>query len=160
MDDIGIADGALQRNLAWVRAADSKVPSAFAVDAAMLGVLGLRLPSLDQLAALPAMLWGLAAVCLIASLIALGLVVLPRLGGPKDSVVFFGTATALKEGAYVERLLDTNRTHLAQDMARQAYRNAEIAQMKYNRLLVAFWLMFIAVPFWVAALIATRNLPG
>ena len=159
IDPLATANAALERNLSWVRAADAKAPPIFAVDAAMLGVLGLRLPHLEQLSLFVILASGLAAAALLASMVFLGLVAFPRLAGPKDSIVFFGTAARLEEAAYIQRLTNSSfGDQLLQDTASQAFRNAEIAAAKYAHLRRAIMALFMAVPFWLAALITTRHL--
>lgn len=131
MDSFATVNAVLERNLSWVRAADAKLPPIFAVDAAMLGVLGLRLPQLENLSPLIVVMWALAAAALLASMVCLGLVAFSRLTGPKDSVIFFGTAAQMEEATYIQRLISqSSGENLLQDAARQAFRNAEIAAEK------------------------------
>lgn len=159
MDSFATINATLERNLAWVRAADAKVPPIFAVDAAMFGLLGLRLPHLETMSPFIVVLWGLAAATLLGSLVCLGLVAFPRLAGPKDSVVFFGTAARMEETAYIQRLMTSPPSeNLLHDIARQAFRNAEIAAEKYDYLRLAMIGLFASIPFWLGALITTRQL--
>lgn len=159
MDSLVVATAALERNLGWVRTADQKVPPIFAVNAAMLGVLSVRLPQLGDLTMVEFSYWVVASLALVVSMVFLGLVAFPRLSGPTDSVVFFGTAAKFSETAYIERLTtDVSRSDLVFDLARQAYRNAEIAKAKYEHLRVAMIASFISLPFWLLALISTRTL--
>lgn len=158
MDPLAVANAALDRNLSWIRSADAKLPPVFAVDAAMLGVLGLRLPHIDQLSWIVVVTWGLAAAMLVMSLVFLGLVAFPRLTGPKESIVFFGTAAQMLEERYVERLVKSpSNQELLEDTARQAFRNAEIAAAKYLSLRRAMMALFASVPFWLFALVASRQ---
>lgn len=158
MDQLAIASATLERNLGWVRAADAKVPPVFAVDAAMLGVLGLRLPSLETMSPLVVILWGLSVAALLGSMLCLGLVVFPRLSGPKDSIIFFGTAARMEEATYIQRLTSQATDNLLNDISRQAFRNAEIAAAKYSHLRLAMIGMFAGLPLWLGALIATRHI--
>jgi hypothetical protein len=174
MDPHEIAHRALERNLAWIRTADTKVPAIFAIDAAMLGVLGIRLPRLDDFTALASGLWVAAAVSLAASVVMLALVAIPRRepiregapGGDRacaasdESIVFFGTAASLEEAVFVARLTTGEPGELVRDLACQAFRNAQIAKVKYRHLRLATQLLFIAFPFWLWALAATRHLGG
>ncbi|MBW7933844.1 MAG: hypothetical protein H3C62_09590 [Gemmatimonadaceae bacterium] len=158
MDTLALAERMLDRQLEWVRTADAKVAPVFAVDAAMLGVLGVRLPHLDEFSFAVAVVWGLAAAALLLSLICLGLVALPRLDGPKESLFFFGTAAKIEAGDYIARLLATDEAHITEDVARQAHRNAEIAATKFAHLKNASLLMFAALPLWLLAITITRNI--
>lgn len=158
MEPMTIASAALERNLAWVRTADAKVSPVFAVNAGMLGVLGVRMPDLETLPVVVVLVWALAAAALLGSTICLGLVVFPRLTGPKDSVVFFGTVVHMAESVYIQRLTAQPTDALVADLARQAFRNAEIAAAKYAHLRLAMIGLFAGFPLWLAALLATRHL--
>jgi hypothetical protein len=95
---------------------------------------------------------------LVMSLVFLGLVAFPRLTGPKESIVFFGTAAQMLEERYVERLVKSpSNQELLEDTARQAFRNAEIAAAKYLSLRRAMMALFASVPFWLFALVASRQ---
>jgi len=153
-----IAERALERNLGWVRAADAKVPPLFAVDAAMLGVLGLRLPHFGEFSPLTTLVLAIAIALLLLSLVALGFVALPKLTGPPDSIVYFGTAALMGETTYLERLLAPDDVPLTEDLGRQAFRNAQIAIGKYENLARATLLLFAALPFWLVGIVATRIL--
>lgn len=156
MDATTRAGQILDRNLSWVKAADAKVAPVFAVNAGLLGILGVKLPHLEQMSVLALVFWVLATAIVLASLVCLGFVSFPRLDGPKSSLVFFGTAIQREEATFVADLLSLTDDALAADLARQAYRNAQIASSKYKHLKVATVLMFTALPFWIVALALTR----
>lgn len=158
MDTLALAERTLDRQVEWVRTADAKVAPVFAVDAAMLGVLGVRLPHLHEFSLPVAIVWALAAAALLVSLVCLGLVALPRLDGPKESLIFFGTAAKIEAGDYVARLLAADEALITEDVARQAHRNAEIAAAKFAHLKNAALCMFAALPLWLVAITITRNI--
>ena len=158
MDPLAVATATLERNLGWVRAADSKIPPVFAVKAAMLGVLGVRLPHLDTLSSEILVAWTIAAGALMLGMLCLVLVAFPRLAGPTNSVFYFGTASKMSEADFIERLTGAPKTDIVFDLARQAYINADIARKKYDNLRLAMIALFVAMPFWLVALISTRNL--
>ena len=95
-----LLESALARNLSWVAAADSKVPSIFAIDIAMLGVWCALAPKVNEWAVFTAVLSALAVLALLASIISLALVAFPRLDGPKGSAVFFGGIAQHLEEAF------------------------------------------------------------
>jgi hypothetical protein len=158
MDLVALAERTLDRQLELVRTADSKVAPVFAVDAAMLSVLGVRLPAFQSFTPGAAVAWGLAAAALLISLVFLGMVAFPRLEGPKESLVFFGTAAKMEAETYVTRLLSSDAGALSRDIALQAHRNAEIASDKFSHLRLASVFMFAALPLWLLALVLTRHI--
>lgn len=156
MNDIQIklevADKALTRNLGWIRAADAKVPSIFAISTAMLGVLAALLPPVhSQWTVVVAIISFLAAAALIVSIVCLACASFPRLKGPKGSIVYFGGAITRAESDYIKCLSAGVTVELIEDIARQAYRNAEIAAEKFKAVKWAMILLFASIPLWLVS---------
>lgn len=157
MDDteekLNIVDKALARNLRWITTADAKIPPVFAIDTAMLGVLAALLPLTCQWTIVVVIVSFIAAVFLIVSIVFLAVASFPRLKGPKGSIVYFGGAITIDETDYIKRLSSGVTTELIEDVARQAYRNAEIATAKYKAVRLAMIFMFVGMPFWLIAIV-------
>ncbi|MEQ1856245.1 MAG: Pycsar system effector family protein [Longimicrobiales bacterium] len=151
-DRLDLIDRILGRNLDWVAAADGKVAPILAMDTAMLGVMAALVPSASSWRAVPAIMAGMASICLLVSLICLGAATFPRLHGPKESLVFFGGITTVERSKYVERLLAVPPQEIHEDFAEQVHRNAEIAATKFGFVRTAMVFLFAAIPFWLVAI--------
>lgn len=148
---LNFLDTSLARNLAWVAAADGKVPSVFAIDIAMLGVLCALAPKVSQWTIYTAVLSSFAALALLGSILFLTLVAFPRLKGPKGSVIFFGGIVQHSETSFIKMIVNEPSEEILEDLARQVYRNAEIANDKFTHARWAMIFMFASVPFWLAS---------
>ena len=156
---LNLLESSLARNLSWVAAADSKVSSIFAIDMAMLGVWCALAPKVNEWAVFTAVLSAFAVLALLASIISLALVAFPRLDGPKGSAVFFGGIAQHSEEAFLKKIKQGISEEILDDLARQTYRNAQIAKEKYSCVRWAMIFMFASVPFWltsIAVLYAAR----
>jgi hypothetical protein len=145
-------DTLLARNLSWIAAADSKVPSIFAIDIAMLGALGVLALKVNKWTICWAILSSLAAITLLGSVFFLVLVAFPRLKGPKGSLVYFGGIVQYAEDTFIKKVLQGPSEEILEDLARQTYRNAEIASRKFSHVYWAMICMFVSVPFWIVAI--------
>jgi pycsar effector protein len=156
-EQLDVAERALTRNIAWVAAADAKVPPIFAIDAAMLAVMAAMLPPSSAWYVPTAIAAAITVVLLLVSIGCLALASFPRLSGPKDSIIFFGTAINRDEKSYVDRLREGISEALVLDVSRQAYRNAEIAAEKYRVMKWAQVTMFCAAIPWLVAITLLYN---
>lgn len=152
-----IVDKALARNLNWIAAADTKIPAVFAIDTAMLGVLAVLIPPARNWSTVAAIISFLAAGAIISSIICLAVASFPRLYGPKGSIVYFGGIVTRKEEDYINSVSRGVTEELIEDIARQAYRNAEIAAAKYSAVRWATVLLFTSIPFWLIAVAVLYN---
>lgn len=142
----------LKLQLAWVRAADTKVTALFAVDTAMLGVLAALSKSHTSWQISEAIFVSLSAIPLFLSVAALACVLFPRLSGPRGSNIFFGGIAVQDPDRYVEKILDADHDSLNRDYAFQIHRNSEIAVEKFKYVKHAFVATFSSLPFWLAAI--------
>ena len=150
-DKIEISNGILSKQLSWISAADSKVAPIFAINAAMLGVLATLIPPIANWTIFRAIITILSVIPLIASMIFLTLVTFPRLSGPKGSYIYFGGITTKSEDSYVNDMINMEDDVFLKDILTQTYRNAEIAQSKFNHIKKAMALTFISLPTWLLA---------
>lgn len=146
------AEKILMLQLDWVRTADSKVPPLFAIDIAMLGLLAALVKLLPAWTIPGAVACSVAAISLLLSLFFLALAMFPRLNGPKESNVFFGGIAKQSEKNFKENFLNASDSGIKDDLLGQAYRNAEIANMKYSNVKIAFVFAFCSILPWVAAI--------
>lgn len=149
---LNFLESSLARNLAWVAAADSKVPSIFAIDMGMLGIWCALAPKMNEWPVFTAVLSAFTVLTLLASILSLALVAFPRLDGPKGSAVFFGGIVQHSEEVFLKKMRGGVSEEIFDDLARQTYRNAEIAKGKFAHVRWAIICMFASVPFWLASI--------
>lgn len=150
-DKLNLLDKILTKNLAWISNADTKGTLLLAVNSAMLGVMAALVPTVN--------VWNIsAAIAASLALIALGVSVafivaatFPRLGGPRNSLIYFGGIASHDEEQYVRKILNGVTDDLLADFARQCHRNAEIAKAKYDMVRRSVTCTFLALPAWLIA---------
>lgn len=156
-DRLHTAQWILERNLAWIAAAEVKVGVIVAIDTAMLGGLGATFSAANS-AALTHWAWALffviaAAICLGSGLFCSAMVVLPRITGPENSLLFFGRVGPCVGMDYSQKLKTTTDAELLEDWAAQIHRNAQIACDKYAWVKKSMWWSFLSLLPWFSAII-------
>lgn len=157
---LAFLESSLARNLAWVAVADSKLAPIFAIDMAMLGAWCALAPKVDGWDVLTVVFSALALIPLLLSVGALAFVAFPRLDGPKGSAIFFGGIVNHSLEEFLKKMASGVSEETLEDLARQTYRNAEIAKDKFAHVRWAMIFLFLSVPTWlisVALLYAARK---
>lgn len=155
--DRAILEATLSRLLGWIGAADAKVAPIIAINTGSLGALAAF--------AAPVKVWGgLLAGATVLTLILLGLsfmyaffAAFPRTSGPKGSLVFFGGITELSEETFITSILTVTPEDYAKDLAKQCYRNAQIAGSKFYHVKVATALFLGALLPWATTIYLMYN---
>lgn len=142
----------LERQLAWIVAADVKVGVVVTLHVAMLGGLGAAYSAANAKSA-----WvnGSAfayALCAFVALLCAALALWPRTLGPVKSLVFFGRVAEVKCEDYVYAFEKTSDDDFLKDLTTQIHRNAEIARDKHDHVGKAMMISFIGALSWVAAI--------
>jgi hypothetical protein len=148
-EEVSRVEEGLRRVLGSVSAADSKATGVFAMDVAMLGGLAAAAPKHFFLS----FQWSTiicSAVLLGFSVISLSLATIPRLAGP-ESLLYFGGIAAYTPDDFRTRVLGCGDEDYLHDLIRQVHQNSKIAATKFGHIKRATLLIYIAVPFWVAA---------
>ena len=149
---INILEKNLSRQLDWISKADSKVPFIFALNTAMLGVVAALLPN-------TAFGWDIAAgyfifftlfLCFI-SLLLLALSSFPRTDGPIGSLIYFGGIIAKEIEPFTNAVESLTTSEYMEDLIKQAYRNAQIANKKYFWIQRSLFCLFLSVLPWLMA---------
>jgi Family of unknown function (DUF5706) len=153
------AQWVLERNLAWIAAAEVKVGVIVAIDTAMLGGLGAAFSAADGIARTH---WALlfvivAVICLSAGLICAAMAVLPRINGPARSLLFFGRVGPCADSEYIQNFKTVTDADLLEDWTAQIHRNAQIACEKFAWVSKAMWWSFLSLLPWFAAIITLLN---
>lgn len=150
------AQWVLERNLAWIAAAEVKVSVIVAIDTAMLGGLGAAFSAAGG-AARTAWAWLFtigAVVALGSGLFCAAMAVLPRVNGPAKSLLFFGRVGSCADVEYIENLKKATDEDLLEDWAAQIHRNAQIACDKFAWVRKSMWWSFLSVMPWFPAIMA------
>lgn len=149
------AQWVIERNLAWIAAAEVKVGVIVAMDTAMLGGLGAAF-SVEGGAVRTHWAWFftiVATVCLGVGLFCAAMAVLPRVTGPARSLLFFGRVGPRAEAEYIEDFKKASDVELLEDWAAQIHRNAQIACDKFAWVRKSMWWSFLSALPWFLAII-------
>jgi Family of unknown function (DUF5706) len=149
------AQWVLERNLAWLTAAEVKVGVIVAINTALLGSLGAAFSGSD---AANRTTWAYvlatsAGVAVIIGICCAAMAVLPRTTGPEKSLVFFGRISRLDEVEYVNQFKNSTDLELLEDWSAQIHRNAEIASAKYAWVRKSMFFSFFSLIPWLPAII-------
>jgi len=153
------AQWVLERNLAWISAAEVKVGVIVAIDTAMLGGLGAAFSASDGVARTAwAWLFTIGAVIALGSaLFCAAMAVLPRVNGPAKSLLFFGRVGPCADVDYVESFKKATDAGFLEDWTAQIHRNAQIACDKFSWVRKSMWSSFLSVMPWFAAIVTLLN---
>lgn len=151
----------LDRLMNFFPRVDGKAAWLFAADVGVLSILALNFPYQD-LGNTRSILGALAAVLSALSLIQLAFVFFPHLkGAPSSSLIYFADIAQHPTSADYRAALDAaTKDALAEDVADQIWRNAEILTAKYESLQKATLLFGLAVLPWLGFLVATGIVDG
>jgi hypothetical protein len=147
-----IANDILSRQLSWISSADNKVSPIFAINAAMLGALAALMSSFHNWLILNSIMTTLSIIFLLGSMVCLTLATFPRLSGPKGSLVYFGGIVTKSLESYTSEVINIDDDALLKDIITQVYRNAEIANTKFNYVKMAMIQTFASFPLWAIAI--------
>jgi hypothetical protein len=152
-----IAESALNKQLDWVRAADSKIPPLFAIDVAMLTVIASQQSAVSACgtAAVTCALIGVAL--LIASIFSLAAAAVPRLGSSTPSIVYFRGIVEMGREEFLSMMYRAEPADYVEELHKQAFLNAEIATKRYTAVSWAYRFAFAAFPFWLLALVGALS---
>ena len=150
--DINRSEKVLSLQLEWVKTADSKVAPLFAINAAMLGLLVALIKLLPAWTIATAIFSSITVILLAVVILFLALTMFPRLIGPKESNIFFGGISKKSEERYLLDMSSISEAEFQEDILKQVYRNAEIANSKYAHLRLAFIFTFVSFIPWLAAI--------
>lgn len=155
-DRLKTAQWVLERNLAWIAAAEVKVGVIVAIDTAMLGGLGAAFSAADGSTRTQwAWFFTIAAtICLGSGLFCAAMAVLPRVTGPAKSLLFFGRVGQCVDVDYMQAFKAATDTELLEDWTAQIHRNAQIACDKFAWVRKSMWWSFLSVLPWFPAIIA------
>lgn len=131
-EQLALAQWILDRNLAWIAAADAKAGFVIAIDTAMLTGLAAAWTQAGETHTAWQILTSVAcAICITLSLGATALAFRSRIDGPSASLIYFKRIADSQLPAYVAALGNATTETIIGDLAQQIHRNAEIARDKH-----------------------------
>ena len=152
-DRLTTAQWILERNLAWIAAADAKVAIIVTINVAMLGGLAGTFGLSDAHRAYWAYLACVVTVILSGSgVFCAAMAMFPRTDGPKKSLLFSVPVAKMNLPDFQTALKDCTDELLLEDWAVQVHRNAEIAKTKFEWVRLAMIWSFLGIPAWVVAI--------
>lgn len=142
----------LQRQLEWIKTADSKVAPLYTINVAMLGLLATLIKVTTEWNCIKYSLIFSTIIFLSISLIFLTRTLFPRLSGPHGSLIFFGEIAKLDIEEFSEKISDQTDDEYSNDLINQVHRNSQIATEKYQAVKHAFISTLIATPSWLISI--------
>jgi len=154
---LATAQWVLERNLGWITAADAKVSVVTTINLAMLGGLAAAYSQASAKTCWVYLFSSLSAAFVIISLACAAISVLPRLDGPKHSLLFFGRIAEMGLNEYQQSFKQSPDEDFLDDLTEQIHRNAEIAKEKHRWVKNAMALSFLSVIPWVVSIALLIN---
>lgn len=146
-----ILEKSLGRMLHWIKAIDTKTQLALGINVGMLGAILALTPRRQDMVAASLGLLALGGLLPFLSCIQCLRAFFPRTTGPGDSRIFFGAIDNRTLQGFREALeRETEETYCG-DLTEQVYRNAQIANAKYNLVKSAIVMQGLAVTPWLVA---------
>ncbi|MCB4811712.1 DUF5706 domain-containing protein [Methylovorus menthalis] len=144
----------LERNLAWIAAAEIKVGYIVAINTALISALASIYTNDSSNHGAWAILFVSIAIFIhLLSIIYSSVAVLPKTDGP-ESNIFFGKISNISRATYENKMANITDDMLITDCIHQIHRNSEISRDKFKAVRISMALGFLALPFWVASILA------
>lgn len=146
----------LERQISAGRAADRKFAMLVPTATAMIAVLA-ALFRYAEPTAFALLIIQIAVAPLLAMFVITGASVFPRFRVTNSSNLFFGAIARQDPKDYVKNILELDRKTYLEDLARQCYVTATIAQKKHRLARMGYTCFLIALPLWAAAIYLQAN---
>lgn len=148
-DKMQFAQWLLEKQLAWIKGADAKIAVAVTLDIGVFAVLATAYASAKSISEWATLLAILSSVFIALSLFAAAMSLFPRVDGPRDSLIFFGTISSISSEDYKAKLDSIAPEGLHTDIVAQVHRNAEIANAKHTWVRRSMGWSFMAALPWI-----------
>lgn len=144
------AERDLARLLDWIGRYDNRAALLFTLDTAMVGILALRLNSstnIDYRA-----LFLIAFTLLGISIVGTAITIYPRLKGPKDSLIYFGSIAKMEKTNFKNSFIARTKSGYLDDLLAQCHINAKILDLKFKVFRISLTVTMVAIIFWSLSL--------
>ncbi len=158
LNQIDMLEKELERLLAWIGAAESRLAFIFSLATAMLGSIAFLIPDLAK-SSRPYMATTalLALLMLVASISFAALATFPRTKGKGQSLVYFGSISSLRFDEYAKSALSLTEEEYVNDLIAQCHRNARIAAAKFAWIKWSMRCVFLASLPWSLSIYAASS---
>lgn len=158
LDRYTLLERNLDRQIAWIRASDSKISMLLPINTAMLAVLAAHLAQAHLMAFHWALAIGASLPCAVSFTLAV-LAVMPHIRDDGNSLIYFSDIARQPRDDYQSRMRALEEEAHLEDLAAQVHLNARLAKEKMQHARNSYRALFLALPFWVGA-IYLLNLPS
>lgn len=130
--DIEFLKANLERQLGWVRAAETRISLILSLATALFGSLAAKLNLIILSDCGKGIIISMALLMIVASLLCASIAIFPRTNGPVHSMIFFGDIAADSKEQFIDNMKGCDRDSIENDFLEQIYINACIANIKYK----------------------------
>jgi pycsar effector protein len=151
---IPLLEKILDRQLAWITSANTRVSVALSLSTAMLTALAAVFPEkIADLSTLATAAWALAALSLGRCVLMCTFVVFPRLRGPKQSAIYFARIAEGTPDQYAAAMQSLELGAYLSDLTAQIHVNASIADLKFRFVQRSMKALFASLAPWLLAIL-------
>lgn len=130
--DIEFIKTNLERQLGWVRAAETRISLILPLATALFGSLAAKVNLSILLDCGKGIIISAALIMIVVSLLCASLAIFPRTKGPAHSMIFFGGIAANSKDEFISSMKGYDRDAIENDLLEQVHINACIASTKYK----------------------------
>ncbi|KIO48338.1 Pycsar system effector family protein [Nitrosospira sp. NpAV] len=152
------AQWVLERNLAWIAAAEVKLGIMITLQLAMIGGLATVFGGAAHKTTCSIVFTCISGTLGLIALCCAVMVAIPRLNGTQRSLLFFGEITKHSLNSYTESFCEATDAQLLIDWITQIHRNAEIARDKHKWIRYSIIFSFCSFVPWVIALFLLQEI--
>lgn len=148
---------ALELQLNWIKASETRISIILPISTAMLGALAF-ITSNNELNSDLLVSGMVAAFLLVSSILLAASAYFPRTDSPHYSNIFFGSIAGISVDEFERNLKARSIDEYEHDLIIQIHRNACITDVKYRRFRYAMTAMILAVVPWFIAILSNSGL--
>ncbi|WP_114293294.1 Pycsar system effector family protein [Pseudosulfitobacter sp. DSM 107133] len=141
----------LDRQLEWVRAAESRIQLIVPLGSALFASVAIKYSELEKATNGVQVAAWFCLVFLAASIAFCTFAMFPRTSGPARSLIFFGPIATFSADEYQQQLKSLSEEDYFADLASQIHVNARIANQKYTWIGRSMAFLMIAFAPWAFA---------
>lgn len=149
MESVTFLEKTLDRQLAWIRAADTRLSLILPLSTAMLAALAAIAPPVETWPVGAAIFASFSALFLSLSVLFCALSSFPRTDGPKGSMIYFAGIAAREVEQFRAAAKSFTDEEYVDDLVSQCHVNATIAESKYRWIKRGMASLLIATAPWM-----------
>ena len=134
----------------WIGRYDNRSALLFTLDLAMIGTLALKIKYSAY--SLYGLLNSIAFTLLGISIIASSITIFPRLKGPLNSLIYFGSIAKMEKREFRDTFVNRTKTAYLDDLLAQYHINAKVLDLKFKVFRISLIVTMVAIVFWSLSL--------